>query len=129
MIGSFVTFGGFPSKFLKCSFHRCIWSSWLAAFSLVFAVLFLLLTSLTVCHVTQDCLSSTKSLILLIWFCMYSACSFRYALVSSICAFLSFWALILVGFLLLHKECGFHVCTLFLTTNISRGTRFSSLFS
>ena len=48
VIGSCVTFGGFPSKFSKCWFHRCICSCWLVDFSLAFAVLFLLLTSFTV---------------------------------------------------------------------------------
>ena len=67
VIGSSVTFGDFPSKFSKC-FHRSIRSSWLVALSLTFAVLFLLLTSFAVWHATLDCLSSTESLILLIWF-------------------------------------------------------------
>ena len=71
MIGSCVTFGGFLSKFLKC-LHCCIRSSWLIAFSLAFAELFLLLTLFTVCHAILDCLSSIESLILSIWFCMYS---------------------------------------------------------
>ena len=66
--GSCVTFGGFPSKFSKCCFHRCIRSGCLVTFSLAFAVLFLLLTSFTVCHAILDCLSSTESLILSIWF-------------------------------------------------------------
>ena len=66
VIGSWVTFGGFPSKFLKCCFHSCIHSSWLVAFSLAFAVFFLLLTLFTVCHAIPDCLSSTEFLILLI---------------------------------------------------------------
>ena len=100
VIGSSVTFGCFPNKFSKCCFHRYIRSSWLAAFSLALAVPFLLLTLFTVCHAILDCLSSTESLILLIWFCMYSVCSFRYTLVSSFCA----RALILVGFLLLRRE-------------------------
>ena len=104
LIGSSVTFGGFSSKFSKCYFHRCIRSSWLAAFRLAFADHFLLLISLTVCHVILDFLSSTKCLILLIWFCMYSVCSCRYTLVNSFCAFLSFCVLILVGFLLLFRE-------------------------
>ena len=65
VIGSCVTYGCFPSKFSKCCFLRCICSSWLVAFSLAFAVLFLLLTSSTVCHAILDCLSSIKSLILL----------------------------------------------------------------
>ena len=80
VIGSSVNFGVFSSKFSKCFFHWCFRSSWLAAFSLVLAVLFFLLTSFTVCHAILDFLSSTESLILLIWFWMYSVCSFRYAL-------------------------------------------------
>ena len=115
VIFSWVVFGSFPSKFLKCCFHRCIQSSWLVAFSLAFAVLFLLLTSFTVCHAILDCLSSTEYLILLIWFCMYSVFSFRYMLVNSFCAFLSFWALILVGFFLLHLEVVFTSARFFLT--------------
>ena len=79
-----VTFGRLPS----------IRFSWLVAFSLAFAVIFLLLASFTVCHAILDCL--------LIWFCMFSVCSFRYMLANSFCAFLSFRVLILVGFLLLH---------------------------
>ena len=43
VIGSCVTFAWFPSKFSKCCFHSCIRSCWLVAFSLAFAVLFLLL--------------------------------------------------------------------------------------
>ena len=61
VIGSCVTFGEFPSKFLKCCFHRCISSCWLEAFSLAFAVFFLLFTLFIVCHAILDCLSSTKS--------------------------------------------------------------------
>ena len=68
VISSCVTFGGFPSKFWK-RFHRCIRFCWLVAFSLAFAVLFLLLTSFTVCHAILDFLSSTESQILSIWFC------------------------------------------------------------
>ena len=76
VIGSCVTFGGFPGKFSKSCLHRCIRSCWLVAFSLTFAVLFLLLTSFTVCQAILDCLFSTVSLILLVWFCMYSVYSF-----------------------------------------------------
>ena len=90
VIGSCVTFRGFPSNFSKCWFHSCIRSSWLVVFSLTFTEFFLLLTSFTVCHAILDCLSSTESLILLICFCMYSVCSFRYMLANSFCAFLSF---------------------------------------
>ena len=35
---------------------------------------------------------------------MYSVCCFTYTLVNSFCAFFSVWALVLVGFLLLHRE-------------------------
>ena len=62
-----VTLGNFPNRFLKCSFHMCILSFWLAAFSLVLEVLFLLLTSFTLCHSKQDCLSSTEFLILVVF--------------------------------------------------------------
>ena len=77
-IYSCVNFGEFPNKFSKCCFHRCIHSCWLEAFSLTCEVLFLLLTSFTFCHAIRDCLYSTDSLILSIWFCKYYACSFRY---------------------------------------------------
>ena len=115
VIVSRLTFGGFPSKFSKCCFHRCIRSSWLVAF----AVLFLQLHSFTVCHAILDCLSSTKSLILLIWFCIYSFCSFRYALANVFCAFLSLRALILVGFLLLHLEAVFTSAWFFSNRDVS----------
>ena len=107
VICSCVTFGGFPSKFSKCCFHSCIRSSWLVAFSLALAVLFLLLISFIICHAILDYQSSTESLILSIWFCMYSVCSFRLMLGNSFCAFLSFRALVLVGFFLLHLEAVF----------------------
>ena len=76
-IGSCVTSGGFPSRFWKCCFYSCIRSCWFVAFSLALAVLFLLFTSFTVCHAMLDCPSATESLILSIWFCMHSVCSFR----------------------------------------------------
>ena len=107
MIGSCVTFGGFPSKFSKCYFH--FRSCWLVAFSLAFAVLFLLLTS-------------TESLILSIRSCMYSVCSFRHMLANSFCVFFSFRALVLVGFFLLHLEAVFTSAHFSLTANVSHGT-------
>ena len=61
VIGSCVASGGFPSKFSKCCFHSCIRCSWLVVCSLASVVLFLLLTSFTVCHTILDCLSSIKS--------------------------------------------------------------------
>ena len=39
-----MTLRGFLNRLLKCSFHFCIFSSWLAAFSFALEVLFLLLT-------------------------------------------------------------------------------------
>ena len=117
VIGSCVTFGGFPSKFSKY-FHSCIRSFWVVAFSLAFAVLFLLLTSFTICHAILDCLSSTKSLI---WFCMYSVCSFMHMLANSFCPFLSLRELVLVGFLQLHLEAVFTFAPFILNTNVSHG--------
>ena len=117
VIVSGITFRGFPSKFSKYCFHRCIRSSWLVALSLAFAMLFLLLTSFTVCHAILYCLSFSESLILLIWFCLYSVWSFKYILANSFCTFLSFRALILVGFLQLHLEAVFMSACFFLTAN------------
>ena len=98
MISLSVIFGGLPSRFLKCCSHSFTLSCWLAAFNFALAVLFLLLTSLIVCQAILDCQSSTKSLILSIWFCMYSACSFRYIPANWYCAFSSFRAFVFVGF-------------------------------
>ena len=98
MIGLCVTFGGFPCRFSKCCFHSFILSCWFVAFSLALAVVFLLLTSFIVCQAILDCLSSTESLILSIWFCMYSICSFRYMLANSFCAFLVSGNLCLLSF-------------------------------
>ena len=121
VIGSWVTSWEFLSKFSKCCFHRCIWSCWLVAVSLALAVLFLLLTLFIVCHAILDSQSSVESLILSIWFSMYSDCSFRYMLANSFYAFLSFSALVLVGFFLLHLETVFMSTCFSLTTNISHG--------
>ena len=57
LIGLSVTIGEFPSRFLKCSFHICIRSTWQAASSFALDVLFFLLTSFTVCYAITDCLS------------------------------------------------------------------------
>ena len=111
-----------PSNFSKCCFHSCIPSCWLVAFSLAFAVLFLLLTSFTVSHGIVDYLSSTESLILLIWFCLYSVCSFRYMLANLFCAFIRFTTLVLVWFSLSHLEAVFTSARFSLTANVSLGT-------
>ena len=100
VISSCITFGGFLSKFSKCCFHRGIRSCWWEALSLALVVFFLLLTSFIVCHAILDCLSSTESLILSIWFvfCLF----FRYMLANSFFTFLSFRELVLVRFFQLH---------------------------
>ena len=121
MIGSCVTFGGFPCKFSKCCFHRCIRSSWLVALSLALAVLFLLLNPFIVWHFILHSLSSTEFLILAIWFCMYSVCSFRDIFANSFCTFLSFGALVLVGSYLLHFETVFTSARFSLTANVNNG--------
>ena len=122
MFGSCINFEGFLSKFSKCCFHMCIYSCWLVMFSLALAVLFPLLTSFIVYHAILDCLSSTESLIVSIWFCMYSVCSFRYMLGNSFCAFLSFRALVLFGFFLLHLEAVFISARFSLIANVSHMT-------
>ena len=122
VIGSCVTFWELLSKFSKCCFHSCIRPCWLVAFSSAFAVHYLLLTSFIIWHAILDCLSSTESLILSIWFWMYSVFSFRYMLAKSFCAFLSFRAWVLVGFFLLHLEAAFTSARFFLTANVSHGT-------
>ena len=101
-------------------------SSWVNGPSLLtsrdwFMSNFFLLTSFIVCHAILDCLSSTESLILSIWFWCYSGCSFRYMLANSFRAFLSFSALILVGFFLLHLEAVFTSADFSLTANVSHG--------
>ena len=122
VIGSCVTFGGFLSRFSKCCFHSFIRSCWFVALGLALAVLFLLLTSFIICHAIQDCLSSSESLILSIWFCMYSVCSFRHMLTNSFRAFFSFRTFVLVGFFLLHLEAVFTFAHFSLTANVSHGT-------
>ena len=122
-IGSCVTFVvGDPCRFSKCCFHSFIRSCWFVDFSLTLAVLFLLLTSFIVCHALLDCPSSTESLILSIWFCMYSVNSFRYILAYSFCAFFSFRAFVVVGFFLYHLEIVFTSARFPLTVNVSHGT-------
>ena len=122
VIDSCVNFGGFPSRFSKCCFHSFILSCWFIAFNLALAVLFLLLTSFIVCHAILDWPSYTESLILSIWFCMYSVCSFRNMLAYSFCAFFSFRAFVFVGFFLLHLEAVFTFALFSLTANVFHGT-------
>ena len=99
VIASCVIFGGFPSRISKCCLHGFILSCWFAAFSFSLAVFFLLLTSFIVCQAILDCLSSTESLILSLWFWMYSVCSFIYiCLLIYIVLFLIFGHLCLLVF-------------------------------
>ena len=100
VIGSCVNFSGFPSRFSKCCFHSFILSCWFVAFNLALAVLFLLLTSFIVCHLS---LSFTESLILSIWLCMYSVCSFRYMLANSFCAYIYIYVYIFLELLVFLK--------------------------
>ena len=122
VIGSCVTFSGFRSRFWKCCFYSFILSCWCIAFGLPLAVLFLLFTSFIVCHAILDRLSSTESLILPIWFCMYSVCCFWYMLANSFCAIFSFRTFVLVGFFKLHLEAVFTSDRFPLTANVSHGT-------
>ena len=122
LIGSCLIFGGFPRRFPKCCFHSFILHCWFVAFSLALAVLFLLLTSFIVCHAILDCISSNESLILSIWFCMYSVGSFRYMLANSFCAFFSFMAFVFIGIFLLHLEAVLTSARFSLTGNVSHGT-------
>ena len=122
VIGSCVTFGGFPSRFLKCCFHSFILSCWFVAFSFALTVLFLLLTSFIVCMAILDCLSSTESLILSIWFCMYSVCSFIYMPANWYCAIFCFRAFVFVGFFLMLLEAVFTCARFSLTANVSHET-------
>ena len=117
VIGLSLTLRGFPSRFLKCSFHMCIHSFWLATFSLALEVRFLLFISFTICHTIRDCPSSNEILIPLIWLWMYSIYSFWFVFISSLCAFVSSWALVLDGFLLLHRDTVFTLSRFFLTAN------------
>ena len=64
----------------------------------------------------------TESLILSIWFCMYSVCSFRYMLTNLFCIVFSFRVFVSVGFFLMHSEAVFTSARFSLTANVSHGT-------
>ena len=93
MIGSCVTFGGFPSKFLKYCFHSCIRSCWFVAFSLALVMLFLLLTSFTVClSLTKSLITFYISVFFLLFITLYS---FNYSFLSnSLSTFFSYFCLL-----------------------------------
>ena len=81
--GSCVSFVGFQSRFSKCCFLSCIRSSCLVAFSLAFAVLFLLFSSFTVvsCYLRLSVFNPAKNLIDLI---LYAFCLFFMVYVSDV---------------------------------------------
>ena len=112
VIGSWVTFWGFLSKFLKCCFHRCIRSCWLVAFSLALVVLFLLLTLFIACHAILDCLSSNESHLIDLIF--YVFCLFFQVDVSKFILCLFKFQGIGIGWVLPVASGGiFHVCMFF----------------
>ena len=121
VIGSSITFGGFQSKFSKCCFHRCIRSSWLVVFFLALVVLTLPSTHFVYCLPCYPRLFMFSRVSNLIDLILY-VCSCMYTLANSFCALLSFWVLILVGFLLLHRGAVFMSGRFFLTANVSHGT-------
>ena len=112
-----VSLGEFPIRFLKCSFHMCIRSSCLTAFSFVLEVFLLFLTWFTVNCTLCDCLSSTAFLIWLFWHWIYSICSFWYVLISSPCVFLRLCAFALIWYPLLHSDVVFTLFRFFLLTS------------
>ena len=120
VIGSCVTYGGFPRKFSKCCFHRCIRSYWLRAFSLPLAVLFLRLSF--ACYPRLSIFNRVSNLIDLILY-VFSLFFQVYVcmLANSFCAFLTFRALVLFGFFLLPLEAVFTSARFSLTDNISHG--------
>ena len=107
VIGLSVPLGNIPIRFLKCSFHICIRFSWLIAFSSCSRVAFFyslhLLSAMP--FVIQPSFLFI-ALTLNVFLLLLLVC------VSSLCA-LSFWALALIGFLLLHKDAIFTLSEFF----------------
>ena len=124
VIGLSMTLGEFPSRFLKCTFHICIRSSWLAAFSLALKLLSILLTSLLSAKLFEIVylLLSFLFLTLNLLFLFFSVD------ISSLCIFFSFCELALVGFLLLHRDGIFTLSRFLLTYSVSHGTLFGFWF-
>ena len=71
MIGLSVTLGDFPSRLVKCSFHTCIRSSGLAAFSLALEVLLYVYRSLSLSLFLSFFLSLSLSLSIYIYIYIY----------------------------------------------------------
>ena len=90
VIGSCVTFGGLVQVHFRNAVSTVFFFLLVCSFNFALTVLFILLTSFIICQAILDCLSSTESLILSIWFCIYYVCSFRYMPANWCCAFLVF---------------------------------------
>ena len=123
MIDLSVTFGDFPSRFLKCSFHIFIHSSWLVAFSFALGVTLpstLFIYSLA-CYSKLsifNCISNFIDLALNVFYLGF----FLYILISSLCAVLIFWVLAIIRFLLLHRDIVFTLSHFLFTINVSHRT-------
>ena len=121
VISSCVTFCGFPSRFSKCCFHCFIHSCWCGNFQFSFG------SALPSAHFVYRLPCYPRLPIFLwvsnlIWFSMYSVCSFRYMFANSFCPFFSFRSFVLVGFFLLDLEAVFTFTRFSLTANVSHGT-------
>ena len=118
-----MTSGGFPSKFSKCCFHRCIRSCWLAAFVLALAAA-LPSAHFIYCLPCNPLLSIFKRVSNLIDLIFYVFCLFFLGIcqLNHFVLFLSFRALVLVGFFLLHLVAIFVSAFFSLTANVSHGS-------
>ena len=119
VIGSCVTFGGFPRRFSKSCFHSFIRSCWFEAFTLALAAHFAYrlqrYSRLPIFHWVSN----------LIYLILYVFCRFffRYMLANLFCSFFySFKVFVLVGFFLLHLEAVFTSVRFSLIANVSHGT-------
>ena len=120
VIGSCLTFGGFPSRFWKCCFHSFF------SFLLVCRFQFSFGCAITSAHFVY-CLPSYPRLPIFHWvsnlyLILYVFCSFRYMLANSFCGFFSFRTFVLVEFFLLHLKAVFMSARFSLTANVSHGT-------
>ena len=99
VIGSYVTFGGFPCRFPKCCFHSFILSCLFAAFSFALAVL-LPSTHIVYCLPGYPRLPIFHWVSILIYLILYVFCRFLYIymLADWYCAVFSFRAFVFVGF-------------------------------
>ena len=116
-IGLFVTLGKLPSRFLKCSFHICIRSSWLASFTFslwlfffcsihsLFVIVYLLPSFLFYCF-------NLEYILFVIFGVYYFSLYLLKFLRVGIC-----W----VTFLLLHKITVFTLSRFFLSASVSFG--------